>query len=114
MGEAGVDGIMIHSKDKKPDEILEFLGEYNKFRGNYPGRGYVIAVPTTYNVITEAELQAAGANIVIHANQLLRAAFPAMVKCAESILTHGRSKEVDAELLSVKKILTLIDDNTGA
>lgn len=111
--DAGVDGIMIHSKEKAPDEILEFLREYNKFRGEYPGRGYVICVPTTYNSITEAELQAAGANIVIHANQLLRAAFPAMTKTAESILTNGRSLEVDADLLSVKKILTLIDDNTG-
>eukprot|EP00927_Polykrikos_kofoidii_P047847 TRINITY_DN4212_c0_g1_i1.p1 TRINITY_DN4212_c0_g1~~TRINITY_DN4212_c0_g1_i1.p1 ORF type:complete len:343 (-),score=68.65 TRINITY_DN4212_c0_g1_i1:140-1120(-) len=111
--EAGADGVMIHSKEKKPDEILEFLGEYKKFRGNYPGRGHVVVVPTTYNTITEAELQAAGANVVIHANQLLRAAFPAMKQTAESILTHGRSKEVDAQLLSVKEIISLIDDNTG-
>merc|ERR1712232_96263 len=111
--DAGADGIMIHSKEKKPDEIVEFLGEYNKFRTNYPGRGHIVVVPSTYNSITEKDLQAAGANVVIHANQLLRAAFPAMVKCAESILTHGRSKEVDSELLSVKQILTLIPDNTG-
>lgn len=111
--EAGADGIMIHSKEKKPDEILEFMAEYSKFRGNYPGRGHLVVVPTTYNSITEAELQKAGANIVIHANQLLRAAFPAMKKTAESILTHGRSKEADSELLGVKEIIRLIDDNTG-
>lgn len=93
--DAGADGVMIHSKEKKPDEILEFIAEYNKFRGNYPGRGHLVVVPTTYNSITEAELQKAGANVVIHANQLLRAAFPAMKKTAESILTNGRSKEAD-------------------
>merc|ERR1719436_1962606 len=104
---------MIHSKEKEPKEILEFLAQYRQFGANYPGRGYVIAVPTTYNSITEKELQAAGADIVIHANQLLRAAFPAMVRTAESILSNGRSLEVDKELLGVKEILTLIDDNSG-
>eukprot|EP00929_Paragymnodinium_shiwhaense_P095460 TRINITY_DN5660_c0_g1_i1.p1 TRINITY_DN5660_c0_g1~~TRINITY_DN5660_c0_g1_i1.p1 ORF type:complete len:328 (-),score=80.29 TRINITY_DN5660_c0_g1_i1:352-1335(-) len=112
--EAGADGVMVHSKEKSPDAVLEFLEGYAKFRGNYPGRGYCVAVPTTYNTMTEAELQKAGANIVIHANQLLRAAFPAMKETAESILTHGRSKEADSKLLGVKQILTLIDDNTGA
>jgi len=111
--EAGADGVMVHSKNKTPDEILEFLEGYAKFRGNYPGRGFCVAVPTTYNTITEAELQKAGANVIIHANQLLRAAFPAMKETAESILTHGRSKEADSKLLGVKQILTLIDDNTG-
>lgn len=111
--DAGADGIMIHSKQKKPDEILEFLAEYRKLRVDYPGRGFLISVPTTYNSITETELQNAGVDIVIHANQLLRAAFPAMKRTAESILTHGRSLEADADLLSVKEILVLIDDNTG-
>lgn len=111
--DAGADGIMIHSKEKAPDEILMFLSEYNKFRGSYPGRGFVVVVPTTFNSIGDSELQRAGANVVIHANQLLRAAFPAMKRTAESILTNGRSMEVDAELLSVREIIRLIDDNTG-
>jgi len=111
--DAGADGVMIHSKEKQPDEILEFLAAYNLFRADYPGRGHIIVVPTTYNSITEAELQGAGANIVIHANQLLRAAFPAMKRTAESILTHGRSKEADSELLGVREIISLIDDNSG-
>ena len=49
-----------------------------------------------------------GVNIVIYANHLLRAAYPAMVSTAESILSHGRSAEVDAQLLSIKEILELI------
>jgi len=49
-----------------------------------------------------------GFNIVIYANQMLRAAYPAMQKVANKILKHGRSKEVDKDLISIKKILELI------
>eukprot|EP00411_Alexandrium_monilatum_P014516 CAMPEP_0175256502 /NCGR_PEP_ID=MMETSP0093-20121207/38243_1 /TAXON_ID=311494 /ORGANISM="Alexandrium monilatum, Strain CCMP3105" /LENGTH=338 /DNA_ID=CAMNT_0016550863 /DNA_START=32 /DNA_END=1049 /DNA_ORIENTATION=+ len=111
--EAGVDGIMVHSKEKEPEEVLEFLREYQQLRRDYPGRGYVIAVPTTYNTITDLELHQAGVGIVIHANQLLRAAVPPMRRAAESMLTHGRSKEIDSEVLSVKEVLALVDDQTG-
>lgn len=105
--EAGADGIMIHSKEKSPDEVLSFL---QKFRADICSTTPVVAVPTTYNVLSEEDLQDAGANIIIHANQLLRAAYPSMVSTAESILKHGRSKEADANLLSVKEILTMIDE----
>lgn len=108
--EAGADGIMIHSKEKTPDEVLSFLEKYNKFEKKVP----IVAVPTTYNSITEAELAEKGVKICIYANQLLRAAYPSMMNVAESILANGRSKEVDADLMGVKKILTLIDDNTSA
>ena len=49
-----------------------------------------------------------GANIIIHANHLLRSAFPAMQKTAELTLQHGRTKEADQLCLSIKEILTLI------
>ena len=68
----------------------------------------MIAVPSSYNAVTEQELAKRGVNIVIYANQLLRAAYPAMVKTAESILEHGRSLEADSELLSINEILELI------
>mgnify|MGYP000052233532 CR=1 FL=1 len=102
--QAGADGIMIHSRQKEPDEILEFCSQYNKL----PGRRTLVAVPTTYNAITEAELSSNGVNIVIYANHLLRSAYPAMVKTAESILTHGRSMECDEELLPINEVLRLI------
>lgn len=107
--DAGADGIMIHSKEKNPKEILDFLDEYNKL----PNRKLVVAVPTTYNTITEKELKEAGVGVVIHANQLIRAAYPAMMNVAESILTHHRSKETDEQIMSVKKILTFIPDGTS-
>lgn len=102
--EAGADGVMIHSCQKEPDEILAFLRLFRQTDKATP----IILVPTTYNAATESELAAAGASIVIHANHLLRSAFPAMVKTAETILKTGRSKEADAYCMPIKQILTLI------
>ena len=102
--EAGADGIMIHSKEKKPDEILAFCREYNKFENRVP----LVAVPTSYNSIKEDELAAAGVNMVIYANHLIRSAYPAMVKPAESILLNERSLEAEEYTMPIKEILTLI------
>ena len=103
--EAGADGIMIHSKEKDGKDIFEFMKEFREFSKDIP----VVVVPTTYNQFTEEELHEGGANIIIHANHLLRSAYPAMVNTAKSILEHGRSKEASDEYcLPVKEILTLI------
>ena len=103
--EAGADGIMIHSKEKSGEDIFAFLEEFRKFSKDIP----IILVPTTYNQFTEEELHEKGADIIIHANHLLRSAYPAMVDTAKKILEHGRSLEADKEnCLSIKEILTLI------
>ena len=104
--DAGADGIMIHSRKKEPNEILEFCDEFRKEDKKTP----IIAVPSSYNTITEKELINHGVNIVIYANQLLRAAFPAMQNAAKSILKNQRAHEIDEELLSIKDIITLIDE----
>lgn len=101
---AGADGIMIHSREKSPDEVLEFCRLYREF----PDRKTLVVVPTSYNAITEKELLDAGVNIVIYANHLLRSAYPAMMKTALSILEHERSAEVDEQLLPIKDVLELI------
>lgn len=101
---AGADGIMIHSREKEPDEIFEFCKYYAKL----PNRKPLVVVPSSYNQVTEQELQAHGINIVIYANQLLRSAYPAMMNTAISILTHQRSAECDERMLSIKEILELI------
>lgn len=104
--DAGADGIMIHSRKKEPDEILEFCDKFRQEDKKTP----LVVVPSSYNTITEEELIRHGVNIVIYANQLLRAAFPAMQNAAKSILKHHRAHEIDEELLSIKKIITLIDE----
>lgn len=104
--EAGADGIMIHSRKKDPAEILEFCDKFRAFDKTTP----IVVVPSSFNTITEEELAAHGVNIVIYANQLTRAAFPAMQKTAEDILKYHRAKEVDDRLMSIKEIITLIDE----
>ena len=101
---AGADGIMIHSRKKDPEEILEFCKLYNKI----PNRKTLVAVPSSYNTITEEELSDAGVNIVIYANQLLRSAYPAMLETATSILKNSRSAECDEKMMPIKEILELI------
>ena len=104
--DAGVDAVMIHSKEKDPSEILEFCKKYKEFKNRVP----LVAVPSAYNHITEDELIKAGVNVVIYANHLLRSAYPAMQETAECILKHGRAKEAGEKCMPIKDILTLIPD----
>ncbi len=101
---AGADGIMIHSRQKTADEIIEFCKHYKEFTSDVP----LVAVPSSYNSITDTELADAGVNIVIYANHMLRAAYPAMNEVAHAILRHGRSKEVDDLCMPISEILGLI------
>ena len=102
--EAGADGIMIHSKEKSGDDIKEFC---TFFRAEYPHVPLVL-VPTTYNQFTEKEFASWGANIVIYANHMLRACYPAMLNVARTILENERSLEADSLCMSIKEILELI------
>lgn len=102
---AGADGIMIHSRKKDPDEIFEFCDTFRRQDKVTP----IVVVPTSYNQVTEEELAAHGINIVIYANQLTRAAFPAMQNVASEILKHHRAKEVDDKLMPFKDVIRLID-----
>ncbi len=102
--EAGADGIMIHSRAKTPDEVLEFCKILRAYNEHIP----IIVVPTSYNQITATELSKAGINVVIYANHMLRAAYPGMKNVAKSILENDRSLEAEKELLSIKEILNLI------
>lgn len=103
---AGADGIMIHSRKKSPDEILEFCRLFREKDAKTP----IVVVPTSFNSITEEELAAAGVNIVIYANQLTRSAFPAMQSTAVEILKNHRALEVDTRLMPFKDIIRLIDE----
>jgi phosphoenolpyruvate phosphomutase len=104
--EAGADAIMIHSRKKDPAEIFEFCDKFREQDKKTP----IVVVPTSYNQVTEEELASHGINIVIYANQLMRAAFPVMQTTAEEILKAHRALEVDSKLMPFKQIIRLIDE----
>lgn len=102
--EAGADAIMIHSRKKDPSEIQEFLEKFRAKDTTTP----IVLVPTSFNSVTEEEWKERGANIIIYANQLMRAGVPAMQKAAETILEHHRAEECDAMLMPFDEIIRMI------
>ncbi|MBI2667375.1 phosphoenolpyruvate mutase [Candidatus Woesearchaeota archaeon] len=105
--ESGVDAIMIHSKEKTPDEIFDFCSKYKEFDNRVP----LIAVPNTYSIVKESELIEAGVNLVIYANQLLRSSYLSMKNVAETILLNERAHEVENLCLPIEEVLRLIPEN---
>jgi len=106
--QAGVDGIMIHSKSKSADEILEFAKHYKLISKQLNINKTLVCVPTTYNQITENELSSAGFKIIIYANHLLRSAYKAMTETAKTILREQRSLEADPLCSTVKEIFKTV------
>lgn len=102
--EAGADAIMIHSRKKDPSEIQEFIEKFRAKDKTTP----IVLVPTSFNSVKEEEWKQRGANIIIYANQLMRAEVPAMQKAAEMILENHRAEECDAMLMPFKDIIRLI------
>ena len=102
--QAGADGIMIHSKNKSGEDIKEFCLAFRKQYAHVP----IVVVPTTYDHIYESELCDWGVNIIIYANHMLRAAYPAMMNVAKIILENERALEVRELCMPIKEILELI------
>ena len=102
--EAGADAIMIHSRKKDPSEIQEFIENFRDKDKTTP----IVLVPTSFNSVTEEEWKKRGANIIIYANQLMRAEVPAMQKAAETILENHRAQECDDMIMPFKDIIRLI------
>lgn len=91
--EAGVDAIMIHSKSKAPDEVLQFLRDYRSVDPHTP----LVVVPTAYSKTTKDTLYAAGANVIIYANHLMRAKISAVGSMSEKVLAQNPDLFTDDE-----------------
>ncbi len=102
--EAGADAIMIHSRKKDPSEIQEFIEKFRERDMTTP----IVLVPTSFNSVKEEEWKERGANIIIYANQLMRATVPAIQKAATMILENHRAEECDKILMPFKDIIRLI------
>ena len=102
--EAGADGIMIHSKDKNPDKILNFCDKYGRLGYGVP----LVVVPTTYNAIKEEDLIEAGVSVVIYANHLLRSGYKAMLETAKTILETERGLEAESNCIAVQEFFKVV------
>jgi phosphoenolpyruvate mutase len=101
--EAGASAIMIHSKSSDGKEIKAFTSAYNNFTNRKP----LLLVPTTYNKVSESELASWGANVIIYANHLLRAAYPAMERTALTILENNRGYEAEEFVTPIEDFITI-------
>ena len=59
----------------------------------------LVSVPSTYSKVYEKDLIKNGFKIVIYANHLLRAAYPAMNHVAKKILENGRAFEIEKKII---------------
>ena len=101
---AGADLILIHSKAKTPSEIFLFSKIFKKSKFFKP----LVSVPSTYSKTSEKMLINNGFKIVIYANHMLRAAYPAMLNAASTILKNQRAFELENKISSVKEVINLI------
>lgn len=101
---AGSDCIMIHSKEKTPNEIFKFSKKFMKTKYARP----LVAVPSTYSKTFESDLIKNHFKVVIYANHLLRSSYNSMLQTAEMILKHKRSYNIEKNISPLKQILELI------
>ena len=102
---AGADMILIHSKKNTPNEIFKFEKKFKKSKFYKP----LVAVPSTYSSVKETQLIKNGFKMVIYANHLLRSSYLSMLETAKSILKNKRAKESEKNIISIKKIIELIE-----
>jgi phosphoenolpyruvate phosphomutase len=99
--EAGADCIMIHSKSKTPDEIIEFIHAWD-------GSAPLMLVPTTYPSLTEADIKALGkVKISVYANQLVRASIKIQETLLEEIKKAGGVHTCEEMMAPVTHIFEL-------
>lgn len=99
--EAGADMILIHSKSKSTEEIVKFIEAWDR---PIP----LVLVPTTYPQLSEEKILALGkVNLVIYANQPLRAAIKAEVSLLAEIKKERGAHTIDELMVPVSKIFDL-------
>jgi phosphoenolpyruvate phosphomutase len=114
--EAGVDAILIHSRDKTLGEIEAFLAQWQGL-GTVP----LVCVPTLFPSFTDEQLRAKGFNMVILANQPMRAAVKAVEETLETLARERRASAVDPHIATVEHLFELVgtreaigrEDNAG-
>lgn len=101
---AGADAILMHSKQKNPDEIEQFVKAWNN-------KGPVVIVPTNYYKTSTETFRKWGISTVIWANHNLRASVRAMQNISKKIHQEESLINVEPEVVSVKEIFRLQNDD---
>ena len=102
--EAGADGVLIHSKQKTPDEVLAFCRAW-------PGRVPLVLVPTSFPQLSFADVAALGkVGLIICGNHAIRAAVAAMQSTFRRILAEGGIAGVESDIASVAEVFALQGD----
>jgi len=97
---AGADAILIHSKQKTPDEIFEFVDSWN---GNVP----IVVIPTTYDSVKIQDLISHNIKMIIYANQTFRVAHYAMSKLLKELINADSISSVKEKMSSMEEIFHL-------
>jgi len=100
--EAGVDGIMIHSKLQSPVDVINFAKWFHELSDKV-----LVCVPTAYNDVYDKDLERVGFNVIIHANHMLRASFRAMKHVTDTIYKDNRSFNLNDSISTVKEIFKI-------
>lgn len=103
--DAGADAVLIHSKQKTPDEILSFCRAWK-------GRVPLVIVPTSYPQLSFDEVAALEkVGLIICGNHAVRASVAAMRRVFAKILADGGISGVERDIASVRDIFTLQGDD---
>lgn len=105
--DAGADAVLIHSI-RNSDELFEFIGAARRPATGRLHELPIICVPTAYPHLRDSELFAAGFNVVIYANHLLRASIAAMRETARSLLADEGPAGCGARLMAMHDLLALL------
>ena len=99
--EAGADAILIHSKSSDPEEVLEFIKNWNL---DTP----LVIIPTNYPSLTEKDIEKLGkVKMVIYANHGLRVAVKAMEDLFDRIRQNGSIEDIDEKIITLNHLFEL-------
>lgn len=103
---AGANGILMHSKISKPDEILAFMKEWGERSKSCP----IVIVPTKYYATPTNAFREANISVCIWANHQMRMAVTAMQNVTKQIFEEQSLINVEDKIVSVAELFRLQND----
>lgn len=98
--DSGADAILVHSKRKDPDDIVQFMKHWNN-------KVPVVIVPTKYPTVPLSTFQEVGVHNFIFANQSLRTVVTALQQNLKKLRETYSLMSVEKEIASVDEVFRL-------